>query len=402
MRASEVLIFLYTDPSFDWDWCLFECGFFAGLPDLDGRKRRLLCLNSGIGRPSPLDCWQDVSSAVLLGKELKKIGVQTGSDFVKRAGFTDFAANLWTKLTLRVPEKTDAAADEVPDATTVALKQRRMSIVVTPKAMQEIKAQGKINPEVQLEISEGAKEIFPNAPLQSSWSNFHSALTAPQQIWSESLAIMIRMLNGVRTNSPMLPLVRSGLAENVLFRPAVVQRDTPSGTTHTRYTVIFTRTPDATVASPAREDRIYHWLMLARNFRESIVEAYQRKLRELTMVHARELRQWLEDIVDDMALLRIDSESRGLRLQEELNLFCGESQRAIAHILEQWEGILDQFQKSVTTARGAEASNTPAKQVNALVQEVRNTLQDAARINQAFLLHISCALVSCVGSNMPG
>ncbi|HEX5243543.1 MAG TPA: toll/interleukin-1 receptor domain-containing protein, partial [Tepidisphaeraceae bacterium] len=30
LRESHALIFLYTDPSHDWDWCLFECGFFAG------------------------------------------------------------------------------------------------------------------------------------------------------------------------------------------------------------------------------------------------------------------------------------------------------------------------------------------------------------------------------------
>jgi len=45
LRASKILLLLFTNPSADWDWCLFEAGFFWGA------RRRIVCLHDPQHRP---------------------------------------------------------------------------------------------------------------------------------------------------------------------------------------------------------------------------------------------------------------------------------------------------------------------------------------------------------------
>jgi len=47
LREAHVLIFLYTDPSLHWDWCLYETGYFDGRQDPQQLDRRLYLLHRG-------------------------------------------------------------------------------------------------------------------------------------------------------------------------------------------------------------------------------------------------------------------------------------------------------------------------------------------------------------------
>src|SRR5215467_4439164 len=47
LRQAHVLIFLYTDPSLHWDWCLYETGYFDGRQDPQQLDRRLYLLHHG-------------------------------------------------------------------------------------------------------------------------------------------------------------------------------------------------------------------------------------------------------------------------------------------------------------------------------------------------------------------
>jgi len=47
LREAHVLIFLYTDPSLHWDWCLYETGYFDGRQDAQQLDRRLYLLHHG-------------------------------------------------------------------------------------------------------------------------------------------------------------------------------------------------------------------------------------------------------------------------------------------------------------------------------------------------------------------
>ncbi len=60
LRRSDWLVLLYTSPSQQWDWCLFESGFFEG--GRSGQQKRLFVLHpEGVRRPNPLEEFTSVS-----------------------------------------------------------------------------------------------------------------------------------------------------------------------------------------------------------------------------------------------------------------------------------------------------------------------------------------------------
>ncbi|MEJ2102171.1 MAG: toll/interleukin-1 receptor domain-containing protein, partial [Desulfobacterales bacterium] len=69
LKRADWLLLLYTDPSEEWDWCLFEAGFFAAtIKDL---PKRLICLHTLDDQPPlPLQEWQAVP--VTDGKKMEQ------------------------------------------------------------------------------------------------------------------------------------------------------------------------------------------------------------------------------------------------------------------------------------------------------------------------------------------
>jgi hypothetical protein len=60
LRLADRLVLLYTDPHQNWDWCLYESGFFHGRHDQDKSKRLVVVHDSEISPPKPLQYIQSV------------------------------------------------------------------------------------------------------------------------------------------------------------------------------------------------------------------------------------------------------------------------------------------------------------------------------------------------------
>src|SRR5690348_4343511 len=57
LKESDWLLLLYTGPGVEWDWCLYETGFFAGSHETN--TKRLVCLHrEGVELPGPLKAWE--------------------------------------------------------------------------------------------------------------------------------------------------------------------------------------------------------------------------------------------------------------------------------------------------------------------------------------------------------
>jgi len=52
IRRSNLLLLVYTDPSYTWDWCLYEAGLFTKI-DASSRKP-IVVLFAGSKPPGPL------------------------------------------------------------------------------------------------------------------------------------------------------------------------------------------------------------------------------------------------------------------------------------------------------------------------------------------------------------
>jgi len=67
LREAHVLIFLYTDPSLHWDWCLYETGYFDGRQDPQQLDRRLYLLHRG--DVSPVGPFMGLKTVPVLSKD---------------------------------------------------------------------------------------------------------------------------------------------------------------------------------------------------------------------------------------------------------------------------------------------------------------------------------------------
>lgn len=165
---SHTLLLLYMDPSHDWNWCLFECGCFA-VKRVTAKVDRyqLICLNSGNARPAPLHMWQDVSSQDVFENLLAQycagdahyVGVNP--DTVNRGVHRQTAQNLWTAFRQRVPS--------APQEWAETLKRRRLLIYITAEAMKDTEQGAGIPNDADVEVSDGALDIFHKAQGKQRW-----------------------------------------------------------------------------------------------------------------------------------------------------------------------------------------------------------------------------------------
>ena len=87
LKEADHLLLLYTDPSSDWDWCMYETGFFSrGIHDKrEEHKHRLICLHRPEDEtPKNLNHWQSVPTTRKdLKKLLKELYRDVNSHFLK-------------------------------------------------------------------------------------------------------------------------------------------------------------------------------------------------------------------------------------------------------------------------------------------------------------------------------
>jgi hypothetical protein len=61
LAKADALILLYTDLMLNWDWCLFECGYFESSRAPDGRAKRIFILHDdATAPPTPLNDYQTI------------------------------------------------------------------------------------------------------------------------------------------------------------------------------------------------------------------------------------------------------------------------------------------------------------------------------------------------------
>jgi hypothetical protein len=55
LTRSSFLVLVFTDPEEDWEWCLYETGFFDALSRISSaaEKRRIFCLHHPSTKPPP-------------------------------------------------------------------------------------------------------------------------------------------------------------------------------------------------------------------------------------------------------------------------------------------------------------------------------------------------------------
>lgn len=332
LQSSQIFYLLYTDPSYDWDWCLFEAGYWLGIRASHVESGQLICINAGVGQPSPLDQWQDIHDETTFTQHLMDLFNRKPTlEFLSGRSFVGSvlpeAQKFWKTLSL--PQRETGHAEATLD------ERCTLSITVSPEQMTQIKSGRDIPGEATVEINPGAATIFPRALDASNWNDFVDSVDKWQRPWTACLATLLRMLNGKNRESPFLPLVRAGSVDQhgvvPIYHPFVstrLQHDDERLT----FQVEFVRRPDAV---PVKDelDALYHYLILSRNFRFNALERYKRDLVDGSQFDAK-----LAGFLDEITLVRIDLGSRGLDPDKDFKeLFSEDAGRELSRIMAEWD-----------------------------------------------------------------
>ena|SRR5882724_2128580 len=198
----------------------------------------------------------------------------------------------------------------------------------------------------------------------SPWRRARSGGNSSGKSWTSgrgrgrSLSIVLRMLNSKRTQSPILPLVLGRVAidgQLIRYRPAVVQRDELSGSS-LRFHIEFVRSPEASAVTPdGRADGLYHWLVLARNFREGVLRVYDDRFQHIDTYE--EAVTLMKQFEAEIELVHLEMESRKLDMDQTLKMIFQPAVRMLVEDLEErwamWrKGLTDRL-TNCATRRGS-------------------------------------------------
>ncbi len=146
LEAAEWYILAYTEPLNNWDWCLYEAGYFeACQKSRNDQNYRIICLHPDEDRPRPLERFDSISitaeeSLSRLGEEyINRVNPTLGADEIaqERSDFVQriceaFQNRIKTRyngrhLMLTVPEPAELPAENLPDTAIIESDKAIMS-----------------------------------------------------------------------------------------------------------------------------------------------------------------------------------------------------------------------------------------------------------------------------------
>lgn len=387
LRKANWLILLYTDPNEQWDWCLYETGFFAGINPEDDRSRRLICIyQKDLTMPGPVGNWRGIPAEGnhvldflkdLYAQELPN-GEKLGSRIIEdESALKEMAQKIISAIT----PFHKGQAKPFPYLPSVTL-------LFEESQIQDIKGGAPIPPNTQVECGNDPLRLFNKNPKPDpsspwTWEELIGQLKTPLEIaWLSELRRTLQ--NAVSDNNfkPGLPLFPSK-DQNKIFRPILYQfvrtREGKKG-----YSIGFAEIPPAedflssilNVPNAVTLGKIIAMNLVGVKFRWVIIEKY---LNEFLRIHPNEdevrntkLQELGADLFKEIEEIENDSIRYGIRgPQDTLALFNSQEERDLLMEAENdWNGAKEQLRAAI------QARN---------IDDALQVLQDMRNLNEKFL-----------------
>ena len=209
LKHSDWLIFIYTDPSRGWDWCLYETGFFAGNAQASG-SNRLVCLYAkGVDIPDPVKGWQAVQAdEKSIEKLLRQIYTQQPREGVKaiRKDDNDRASSKW------YAESAKLIAESLMPAPKVEHYSRYLKLVLNKEQVDKFRENGETtlpdNVIINGDFVDNALSLFDLKQGSFEWSDFSDTLEQNKQdAWVAELCLQLsKVLARKNIHNQTLPI----------------------------------------------------------------------------------------------------------------------------------------------------------------------------------------------------
>jgi len=341
LKESDWLFLLYTDPVPDWDWCLFEAGYFAAQAAQKQVGRLICLLCAGLEPPRPLRMWQAVKATendwVNLLRQLFGDSPRTGVSPINPI----FAIS--PNELRRTAKKIVGYVGRKPS---IRHYNHFINLSFDHNQVGSLKDTGEVPEGVRVESDHETLKLFGLQPKELgfwSWSDLLGDLRAPEEIgWVKSLGIELRNAANDRNFNPCLPLF--GVPKiNKVYHPVIYRRDHMPDES-LRFKVAF-------VERYAEEDprpvgslgTISVVMTISSKFIWGVILPLRRDLSKMLTLTPpeREVTECLEKLF--LSIQKVESEGAHLGFFEPSQIISafpeGEDREAIRRIIEGWRPI---------------------------------------------------------------
>jgi hypothetical protein len=316
LTDASWLILLYEGSQFEWDWCLFEIGFFTAKM-ASKKDPKLICLHAPEhGVPGPI---QHFNSLPATPKKLKEFFRQI---YVEEPW--KIYPNVFEENEDLVNTNTKRIVTAVCGTSKAAPYFAGPSFVIRIKVDQlEILKDGKISPEADLTGQGGWEAIFgrPVATAPYKWRDLVRELESPEP-WIYPLAtLMWQAYDRQRVQYPSVGVRIKFANEDVddyrVFRLCLQKVDVTAEEATFSFAAAAVVVPYEPASNPA-ETRLYHLYNLAWFFRRRLLERELTKLDTALLNRPRrqaELDKIIREISNDFRTMLADAQVRGMEQQ---------------------------------------------------------------------------------------
>jgi TIR domain len=399
LTNSSWLVLLYTGPHTEWDWCLFETGFFRALMG-EQESRRLICLHDPLfAVPAPLRSF--VSVPAVEGKVFEL--------------FEDIYLHEPWRINPRIFENN---RDAVKDAARRVCEAARFgagpkhSLRVAPLVNVRIKKNqiyeldsGRIPPSATVTGEGGWETIFgkPEATAGWTWGELMGGIDKTSA-WEYQICSM--MAEAIKTRSVQYP----SIALRISLRAAQEAEDIYRiglgrlSEFEEEYEFVFILFRVRTPFEPSEDDRetmLYHLFNLAWHFRRRFVERHRQTMEDLAdqqklMRHGNtedlqnELAEAVRSIKIDLKSLEADAQVRGFdRAAKVRRAFHPSERDKLDQLLNiEWPPLQKRLEEAIKTA-------SPS------AQEIHGILTEMEPINRWFYQRSVAQLSGIADANDP-
>lgn len=339
IEASDWLILLYTAPQQDWDWCMFEVGYFSRrLHESRDSSKRLICLHpQGCSVPNPIMHQTNVQATVGEVYALMKAVYLDDPWAIKQELFTEAAltkelGDFVNKIVSAVNRRMIATPREQVFAPEIMLE-------ILPSQKPEWKS-GRI-PENAIVSGVGQWEAFFGKSVASgsrTWGDLIKGLNYTQ-LWIPSLIELMQCAEADTAYVPTLPLflpVPAGNAYRLVLRKL---EKMPDGSERFYLTVVLIP-PNFDSASHDKLTLCHHLIALAWSFRWRVLGRHYVRIRHAAVGPAstEEIAGELKALLADIRTVHSESHCRGVDMfQQVLDCFDNKNTReTIMDIMQSW------------------------------------------------------------------
>lgn len=336
LKQSNLLILLFTDPTLDWDWCLYEAGLFDRMDD--NSHRRTICLhNPETEPPDPLKHLQVYASTSQgMAKFIEELFTET-----ELTGLDKPIAKLLKKF----PDEIKKAAKRISQLITrrpVVSEWHTKYMFIHVKEPKKIKSD-RLPPDAKVEATEKTFELFDRPVGEWEWKDLEEkARLRDDQRWLDELAVAMKSV--AQGNLPeYIQALFHPLRGSVMYRPILYRADKLADGS-IKFKILFCEDVSWQVkAAPSNLRSLLTSLVMATRFRYELLQKYLDYNGNL--VNGSPMADICEQIRH--VIFSIESEAASRGLMDKLSLVrafnTAEDRHAVSDMFDNWHNVRGQL-----------------------------------------------------------